>query len=133
MFDPYSLVYHADTHEYSILRLANIQYADEKGKARADPQHLESVRLMSDGSNCGDEASIDGDRTSPHQVSEDLYVFLHDFYLLLPLTLSRVTSVAAGKVEITSDVEDGGEDDIMSPDCQDPSLAQTYLGLPVLP
>lgn len=45
-------------------------------------------------------------------------------------------SVTAGKVEVTSDVEDSGEagdTDIMSPDCQDPSLARTYLGLPVLP
>ena len=48
---------------------------DGKGKARADSQLPESIVFKSDGSDCGDEASIDGDRTPPHQVSEDLYVF----------------------------------------------------------
>jgi hypothetical protein len=43
---------------------------------------------------------------------------------------------AAAKDDGTSDVEDGVEDGdvgVMSPECQDPLLAKTYLGLPVLP
>lgn len=45
------------------------------------------------------------------------------------------STVAAGKY-VTSDVDDSVEDGeigVMSPDCQDPLLAQTYLGLPFLP
>ena len=44
--------------------------------------------------------------------------------------------MAATKAEITSDVENGGEEgglNIMSAECQDPILAKSYLGLPVLP
>lgn len=51
--------------------------------------------------------------------------------------LFRAPLVATGKEEeATSDIENGGEDcetDIMSPDWQDPLLAKTYLGLPILP
>lgn len=49
---------------------------------------------------------------------------------------SSALSVAEAKPDVTSDVEDGGEDgvtDVMSPECQDPLLAQTYLSLPLLP
>lgn len=52
------------------------------------------------------------------------------------LMLFRAPLAATGKEETTSDVENGGEDcetDIMSPECQDPLLAKTYLGLPILP
>ena len=45
-------------------------------------------------------------------------------------------SFEAAKVEGTSDIEDDledGEIGVMSSECQDPLLAQTYLGLPVLP
>lgn len=52
------------------------------------------------------------------------------------LMLFRGPIVATGKEEATSDVENGGEDcemDIMSRECQDPLLAKTYLGLPILP
>ena len=117
--NPYSLVFNADTCTYSIL--ANVQCAEEKGKAKAE----------SDGSDCGDEASIDVDRISPHQASEDLYVFFYTLYLSLSLLLSRAPSAATTAGNATSDVEDG-EIEVMSPECQDPVLAQTYLGLPVI-
>lgn len=46
------------------------------------------------------------------------------------------SSAVAGKSEVNSDVDDGVEDGeigVMSPECQDPLLAKTYLGLPILP
>ena len=52
----------SNARKYSIL--ANVQCVDEKGKARADSQLPESIGFKSDGSDCGDEASIDGDGTS---------------------------------------------------------------------
>lgn len=62
--------------------------------------------------------------------------FLSGFYLTLFLIPSRETSVTAGEAEKNSDIEEGGETagtDIMQVECQDPLLACTYLGLPVLP
>ena len=49
--------------------------------------------------------------------------------------LFRALIDAAGKEEATSDIvgEDYDETAIMSPECQDPLLAKTYLGLPNLP
>jgi hypothetical protein len=52
------------------------------------------------------------------------------------LMLFRAPAGATVKEEATSDVENVGEDcetDIMSPECQDPLLAKTYSGLPILP
>lgn len=64
---------------------------------------------------------------------------MHVFYLYLSLSLLMLSdsalSVAEAKLDVTSNVEDGGEDgetDVMSPECQDPLLAQTYLSLPIL-
>ena len=62
----------------------------------------------------------------------------YNLCLLLSLLMlsSSALSVAEAKPDVTSDVEDGGEDDVtdvMSPECQDPLLALTYLSLPLLP
>lgn len=45
------------------------------------------------------------------------------------------SSVAAGKDDVISNVDDveEGKVAVMSPECQDPLLSQTYLGLPLLP
>ena len=57
--------------------------------------------------------------------------------MFLMLFRAPLAPAATGEGEATSDVENGGEDffetDIMSPECQDPLLAKTYLGLPILP
>lgn len=117
---PSSLDFNADTYVYSIL--GDVQCADEKGKGKDASQLPEYAKHCflslfshwqlfiraalspeSDDSDRGHEANLDG------------------------------PSVAPANDEATSDGVEDGEIGVMSPECQDPLLAQTYLGLPVLP
>ena len=97
--------------------LANIPFADEKGKARAGFYTPEYVRpqFILPTIRAAEYCDID----CQHEKNSD--------------DLSDVgLSNTAEKVDVYSDIENG-EIGVMTPDCQDPLLAKTYLNLPVLP
>ena len=118
---PHSLVFYADAHVYiAYLPTFNVQMSQLQLSPMAEMKQALTA-------------------TGPPLIKrmKTCTFFMHNLHLSLSLILlSRDLLATAGKADVNSDIEDGGEDGeagIMSPECQDPLLAQTYLGLPILP
>ena len=134
----------------------DVQYADKKGKGKDVSQLLKYAKFCfffshmlimllfiraalsaeSEESDCAHEETVDGQSVGAG--GEEMAANNDALSDSESVACNDGPSVAAGNLDltVTSDVDvslEDGEIGVMSPECQDPLLAQTYLGLPSLP